>query len=161
MGVQPDWLVYGPPTLDHPFGLQLWPIFAAAFKQFKGYAPEKFDFTPGVTPMATMTETAATLISYYIIIFAGREIMKDREPLKLNGLFKIHNFYLTVISGVLLALFLEQLIPTLVRGGVFNAICSYEGGWTDKLVVLYYVRPILAIPAPNHKANARLSSSTT
>jgi len=79
------------------------------------------------------------LISYYIIIFGGREVMRKREPLKLNGLFKIHNFYLTVISGVLLALFLEQLIPTIARGGIFHAICAYEGGWTDKLVVLYYL----------------------
>jgi fatty acid elongase 3 len=140
MGAQPDWLIVERPTLDHPFGLHLWPIFAAAFKQVKGYAPEQFDFVPGVTPMSTMQETAITLLSYYLIIFGGRELMKDREPFKLNGLFKIHNFYLTVISGVLLALFLEQLIPTVVRGGVFHAICSYEGGWTDKLVVLYYVR---------------------
>ena len=46
---------------------------------------------------------------------------------------------LTVISGTLLALFAEQLIPTLVRHGVFYGICSHKGGWTDELVVLYYV----------------------
>ena len=65
--------------------------------------------------------------------------MRDRPPMKLNGLFKIHNFYLTAISGVLLVLFLEQLIPTLARHGVFFAICKHKGGWTDKLVILYYV----------------------
>lgn len=149
MGAQPAWLVYGPPTLDHPFGLHLWPIAAAAFKRAKGYAPEQFDFVPGVTPMASMAETATVLLSYYLIIFGGREVMKDREPMKLNGLFKIHNLYLTIISGVLLALFLEQLIPTVVRGGLFYGICSYEGGWTDPLVVLYYVRS--ALPTRPHR----------
>jgi len=52
---------------------------------------------------------------------------------------QIHNFYLTAISGILLVLFLEQLIPTLVRHGVFYGICNHGGGWTDKLVILYYL----------------------
>lgn len=65
--------------------------------------------------------------------------MRDRQAIKLNWLFKVHNLYLTLISGVLLVLFLEQLIPTVVRHGVFYAICSQRGGWTDKLVMLYYV----------------------
>jgi fatty acid elongase 3 len=139
MVAQPDWLIYGAPTLDRPFGVALWPIFTAAFEPIMGYKPEQFRFVPGVTPMSTMSETAIGLISYYLIIFGGRELMKDREPMKLNGLFKIHNFYLTVISGVLLALFMEQLIPTVVRNGVFYGICNYDGGWTHHLVILYYV----------------------
>lgn len=141
MVAQPSWLTYGAPTLDRPFGVALWPIFSKAFEQIKGYPAEDFRFTPGETPMSTVLETAIGLISYYLIIFGGRELMKERQPMKLNGLFKIHNFYLTVISGGLLVLFLEQLIPTVVRGGVFDAICSYEGGWTDQLVALYYVSP--------------------
>lgn len=137
--MSPSWLQVGAPTLDRPFGIALWPIFSQAWQTVVGYKPETFSFTPGKTPMATITETAATLIAYYIIIFGGREIMKDRPAFKLNGLFKIHNFYLTVISGVLLLLFIEQLLPTLVRKGVFHAVCDYDGGWTDQLVVLYYV----------------------
>lgn len=67
--------------------------------------------------------------------------MRNREPLQLNGLFKLHNLGLTIISGVLLVLFLEQLIPTVFGHGILFAVCKYAGGWTDKLVVLYYVRP--------------------
>jgi fatty acid elongase 3 len=66
--------------------------------------------------------------------------MRNREPFKLNFLFKVHNFYLTAISGTLLLLFAEQLIPTVARKGLFFAICDHQGGWTDKLVILYYVR---------------------
>lgn len=143
---QLDWLQVGLPTLDRPFGVALWPIFAKAFYGIKGYAPEEFRFVPGSTPMASMQETAFALISYYIIIFGGREFMRSREPMQLNGLFKIHNFYLTVISGVLLALFIEQLLPTLVRHGLFYGICAYEGGWSKQLVVLYYVSPTLTLP---------------
>lgn len=68
--------------------------------------------------------------------------MRERQPFKLNFFFKIHNFYLTAISGTLLLLFLEQLIPTITRNGVYYAICHYNGGWTQQLVVLYYVSAI-------------------
>lgn len=147
---QPTWLEVGPPTLDRPFGIKLWPIFSAAFEAVKGYKPEDFRFVPGSTPMSTLPVTLATLAAYYVVIFGGREVMRNREPFKLNGLFKIHNFYLTVISGVLLALFAEQLIPTVVRGGLFNAICTHEGGWTNQLVILYYVRAMAWIVADGH-----------
>ena len=106
MVAQPAWLAYGQPTLDRPFGVELWPIFSTAYKKVMGYAAEDFRFRPGMTPMSTMAETAVALVSYYLIVFGGREIMRDRQPLKLNGLFKIHNFYLTAISGILLVLFL-------------------------------------------------------
>lgn len=88
--------------------------------------------------MSTFKETVAMIMLYLVVIFGGREIMKTREAYKLNGLFKIHNFMLTAISGGLLVLFLEQLIPTLWRHGLYENICGADG-WTQPLVVLYYV----------------------
>lgn len=134
-----SWLQYGVPTLDRPFGVALWPVFEKVFESVKGYRPQDFRFVPGETPMSTLGQCTLTLVSYYVIIFGGREIMKDRPPMQLNGLFKIHNFYLTAISGILLLLFAEQLIPELARNGIFHAICHHDGGWTDKMVILYYV----------------------
>ncbi|KAF1812180.1 GNS1/SUR4 membrane protein [Eremomyces bilateralis CBS 781.70] len=136
---QPSWLDVGVPTLERPFGLKLWPLFELAFETVVGYKPQDFRFVEGATLMSTVPATAGVLITYYIIIFGGRELMKSRAPFQLNGLFKIHNFYLTAISGILLALFTEQLIPELARNSLFHAICSHEGGWTDKLVILYYL----------------------
>ena len=89
--------------------------------------------------MSTFRETATILISYYVVIFGGRELMKSREAFSLNGLFMLHNLVLTLISGVLLALFIEQLLGTVVNNGVFFAICNHKGGWTKELVTLYYV----------------------
>ncbi|KAK4997491.1 Fatty acyl-CoA elongase/Polyunsaturated fatty acid specific elongation enzyme [Elasticomyces elasticus] len=134
-----SWVQIGAPTLDRPFGLALWPIFERAFTLVRPYKPQDFRFVPGETPMSTLSATATMLISYYVLVFGGRELMRNREPLRLNGLFKIHNLYLTAISGCLLVLFAEQLIPTLARRGVFYAICDHRGGWTDKLVILYYM----------------------
>jgi GNS1/SUR4 family len=127
------------PTIDRPFGVELWPYFDKAFKAIKGYHPQDFDFQPHVTPMSTMKETAYMILAYYVIIFGGRELMRNRPAFKLNGPFMIHNFYLTVISGILLALFIEQLVPTLYNHGLFYAICHRNGGWTNNLVILYYV----------------------
>ena len=141
---QPSWLEVSAPSLDRPFGVHLWPIFSKGFELVMGYPAEDFRFVPGETPMSTIKQTGVSLLAYYIIIFGGREFMKNRSAYKLNGLFKVHNFMLTVISGSLLALFAEQLIPTVVRNGVFYGICSHAGGWTDKLVILYYVRSPLS-----------------
>ena len=127
------------PTIDRPFGIHLWPIFDKAFEYVVGYPVSEFQFIRGVTPMSTMPETAIMLVAYYVIVFGGREVMKSRPALKLNTLFMIHNLYLTIISGILLALFIEQLLPTIWRHGIFFAICDYEGGWTQPLIVIYYV----------------------
>ena len=137
---KPDWLEVGVPTLDRPFGLALWPIFEKVFETAMGYKPQDFRFVSGETPISTLKTTTTLLISYYIIIFGGRELMRKREPFQLSFLFKLHNFYLTAISAILLGLFAEQIIPTVAREGIFFAICHADGGWTDKLVILYYVR---------------------
>ncbi|KAF2841525.1 elongation of fatty acids protein-like protein [Patellaria atrata CBS 101060] len=136
---KPDWVELGLPTLDRPFGLHLWPIFEKAFESVKGYKPQDFRFVQGETPLSTFKVTATVLVSYYIIIFGGREFMRNRKPYELSLPFKIHNFYLTAISLALLVLFAEQLIPTVWRNGIFYGICAKEGGWTDKLVILYYL----------------------
>ena len=127
------------PTLDRPFGIELWPIFDKVFAKITGYAANKFVFVPGVTPLSTLSACAALLITYYVTIFGGRELMRNTQPFNLNGLFMIHNLYLTVISAILLVLFIEQLVPTVWRNGIFYAICDPRGGWTAPLVVLYYV----------------------
>lgn len=127
------------PTLDRPFAVELWPLFDKVYTRAMGSSPNKFVFIPGVTPMSTLTATATMLVTYYVTVFTGRELMKNREPFKLNGLFMIHNLILTTISAVLLALFIEQLLPTVWRNGIFYAICDYRGGWTAPLVKLYYV----------------------
>jgi hypothetical protein len=143
------------PTLDRPFGIELWPIFARVYTAVMGYSPTDFTFVPGATPMSTFKGTAITLVTYYVVVLGGREIMRNRKPFSINGLFMLHNFYLTAISATLLVLFVEQLVPTIFRHGVFFAICDHKGGWTKELVTLYYVKEgdvdhhsIVADPSP-------------
>jgi hypothetical protein len=103
-----------------------------------GYPAEKFRFTPGVTPFSTLKETVGIIVVYLVVIFGGREFMRNRPAYKLNGLFMVHNFCLTAISGTLLALFAQQLLPQLWKHGLYENICGADG-WTQPLVVLYYV----------------------
>jgi GNS1/SUR4 family len=149
------------PTIDRPFGIHLWPIFDRAFSAVVGFSPDEFRFVGGVTPMSTLKETATALTTYYVIVFGGREIMKKFPALKLNGLFMIHNLYLTAISGILLALFIEQLLPTLWRNGLFYAICNHDGGWTRQLVILYYVRNMSYMALDSMHAYYQNSSTTS
>jgi fatty acid elongase 3 len=127
------------PTIDRPFGIELWPIFDKAWTAVVGYSADEFKFVPFETPMSTLKSTSIFIVIYYMIIFGGRALMRNRPAFQLKTLFLIHNFYLTAISGILLALFIEQLLPTVVRGGIFHAICHHDGGWTQRLVVLYYL----------------------
>jgi len=133
----------GLPTLERPFGIKLWPVFSKFWTALFGYAPENFRFKSGETYMSTLQETVIALAAYYVLIFGGRELMRNRKPFVLNGAFMVHNLYLTIISGGLLALFIEQLLPTLVNGGVFYSVCNYQGGWTKPLVTLYYVSIVI------------------
>lgn len=103
-----------------------------------GYPADEFRFTQDKTPMSTFKETGTMIAFYYLTIFTGYQWMKNREPFKLSTLFKIHNLMLTAVSGALLVLFLEQLVPSLWNNGLYKCICS-SPGWSDKLVVLYYV----------------------
>ena len=137
------------PTIDRPFAIELWPLFEKVYTRVMGYSTKEFIFVPGDTPMSTLAATSTMLITYYVTVFAGREFMKSREPFKLNSLFMAHNLVLTAISATLLALFIEQLLPTIWRYGTFYAICNHGGGWTPPLVLLYYVRVL----PQHHKFN--------
>ncbi|KAF4120504.1 fatty acid elongase 3 [Geosmithia morbida] len=127
------------PTLDRPFGVHLWSLFDKVWTPIVGYPAGDFQFVPFQTPMSTLKSTSTFIVVYYAIIFGGREVMRSYEPFKLKTVSMVHNFILTFISGSLLLLFLEQLIPTLARHGLYYAICDAGGGWTQPLVVLYYL----------------------
>jgi fatty acid elongase 3 len=118
--------------------LSPWTNFNKVWTALAGYSAEEFKFVPGKTPMSTLSESMVMVAIYLIVVFGGREIMRNRKPFELNALFKAHNFILTAVSGALLVLFAEQLIPSLWRSGLYDNICG-ESGWTQPLVVLYYV----------------------
>ncbi|KAG0335536.1 hypothetical protein BG000_007443 [Podila horticola] len=125
-------------SIDQPFGIKLDTYFAQAYELVTGKPIDSFVFQEGVAPLSTQAEVAMWTITYLIVIFGGRQIMKNQDAFKLKHLFILHNFLLTIASGALLVLFIENLAPILARHGLFYAICN-EGAWTQRLELLYYL----------------------
>ncbi|ODV86377.1 hypothetical protein CANARDRAFT_27600 [[Candida] arabinofermentans NRRL YB-2248] len=136
----PSYIIYSQPTISHPFGLQLWPIFSHVYQLIMGYPADQFDFIPNETFLANLRDALSIIAVYYTVIFGGQFIMNklDAKPIKLNFLFQLHNIFLTTVSLILLLVMIEQLIPLVYYNGIFYAICG-EGAYTKKLVVLYYL----------------------
>lgn len=88
--------------------------------------------------MSTAKETAIGLTFYYLMIFFGRRSMKSRPAFGMTSAFLLHNLFLSALSGFLLLLFVEELGPGLWKRGLHHAICG-SGGWTKRLVTLYYI----------------------
>ncbi|ONH69384.1 Elongation of fatty acids protein 2 [Cyberlindnera fabianii] len=135
-------LEYGLPSVERPFGVHLWPLFNSLASTITSgrFVPDEFNFVEGETFLSTFPPVVITIIAYYIIIFGGQALFKryNWTAWKLNYLFQLHNLTLTIISGSLLLLMIEQLVPIWYHHGLFYAICNI-GAWTPQLVTLYYL----------------------
>lgn len=135
-------LDYQIPSVDRPFGVSLWDLFAYLTPIITNgkFDPNTFEFVKGETLLSTTGPVLFICVLYYVVIFGGREVLRatGKGPYKLAFLFKAHNLMLTIISLSLLLLFIEELVPILVHNGLFYAICSSEA-WTKRLVVLYFL----------------------
>ncbi|KAH8084681.1 putative fatty acid elongase [Filobasidium floriforme] len=95
-------------------------------------------WVPGKTPMSTTQEVVVGIITYLVVIFGGRELMRNRPAFKLQALFQIHNVILSAGSLLLLVLMLEEIIPLYMRHGAFWSICNTKA-FTPRLVSFYIV----------------------
>ncbi|EPX75245.1 GNS1/SUR4 family protein [Schizosaccharomyces octosporus yFS286] len=126
------------PSIDHPFGLDLWYLFEQLSIRTTGWNPSEFEFIPGKTPFSQWSSVIASITLYYVIILGGQAFMKNQKPVKQRRLFQLHNFLLTVVSGGLLALMFEQVFPMYVRHGLYFCVCDSRH-FTQKLITLYYL----------------------
>ncbi|KAG8797545.1 hypothetical protein FRC17_007717, partial [Serendipita sp. 399] len=116
---------------------------------------------PGQTPLSTLPEVASVTALYLGTVFGIRELQKNGQPKKLNALFQLHNILLSVGSGLLLALILEEIVPYWWKNGFFNAICG-KGVWTEYWELLDTVflalkkKPLTFLHVFHHAATAAL-----
>lgn len=99
-------------------------------------------YIPGVTPLSETPVVVATLAGYLATIFSIQWFMKNKQPLKLTPFFRAHNAFLTGISGLLLVLIAEEIIPIWLQTGSFDAIC-HPRSWTPVRVALDHIRTAL------------------
>lgn len=88
--------------------------------------------------MSTYKEVTAAIVTYLLVIFGGRELMRNRPAFKLTALFQIHNIYLTVGSLLVLLCMLEEIIPLYLKHGAYKSICSPKM-FTPRLVTYYMI----------------------
>lgn len=136
----PDFVDLQVPSVQRPFGLHLWPVFnALVAKATQGkFVPEEFQWVQGETVLSTPKEVAIYIAAYYFIITFGQLIFKKLPALKLNFLFQLHNLILTIISGTLLVLLFEQILPVLIENGILFTVCS-PTVWHQKVVTIYFL----------------------
>jgi hypothetical protein len=97
-----------------------------------------FTHAARTTPLSTTPQVVAAILTYLVVIFGGRELMRNREPFKLTFLFRLHNIILSVGSLVLLLLMLEEIVPLYWRHGFFWAICNTKA-FTSRMVSYYMI----------------------
>jgi fatty acid elongase 2/fatty acid elongase 3 len=127
------------PTIDRPFGINVWAVFCEVCEQAFGWKPQEFHFSQDQgLPFSTTKEVIAAIVTYYVVIFGGRAVLKSAPVIRINILFQIHNLLLTALSALLLVLLVEQLVPILYNHGILYAICD-KGSWTQPIVTVYYL----------------------
>ncbi|KAL5518942.1 ELO2 [Sanghuangporus vaninii] len=92
----------------------------------------------GKTPLSTSNSVAAALASYLAIIFGVRHLMKSQPPIRLQFLFQLHNIVLSVGSGILLVLMVEEIVPIVWKHGIFYGICNQDS-WTPRMEFYYMI----------------------
>ena len=95
-------------------------------------------YVKGQTPLSTTPVVVSTLAGYLAVIFGIQALMRDRQPLKLQFLFQVHNVILSAGSLLLLVLMLEEIIPIGLKSGPFEMICGQEA-WTSRMEFYYMI----------------------
>jgi len=103
------------------------------------HVPESYvSWKPGVTPLSTWPSVTAALVAYLSTIFGIPSFLKGQQAKRLNTLFQVHNIFLTLGSGILLVLMVEEVAPIVWKHGLFYGVCG-EGAWTARLELYYLV----------------------
>ncbi|KAI8142331.1 GNS1/SUR4 family-domain-containing protein [Fennellomyces sp. T-0311] len=125
-------------SIDRPFGVYLYDYFDQAYKAVMGKSATEFAFVEGETPFSTIPEVVVGCLTYFMVIFGGQLLLRDALPFHPKAIFQLHNLLLTLVSGAILLLLIEQLVPQLARHGLYWTICSADA-WTEKHELLYYL----------------------
>ena len=97
-------------------------------------------FQEGRTPFSTPLQVFGAAAVYLTVILGGREIMQRFKipPQQLKGPFLFHNIALSLGSGLLLALMLEEIVPIWYYNGFYAAICA-TSSWTERMEFFYII----------------------
>ncbi|KAF8549303.1 GNS1/SUR4 membrane protein [Imleria badia] len=93
---------------------------------------------PGQTPMSTWPAVSTAILSYLVVVFGLKELMKDRPAFNLRTPSRIHNIFLSISSLLLFTFIMEEVVKLRYNVGPFNAVCA-RGSWTSRLEFYYMI----------------------
>ncbi|KAJ2718800.1 Fatty acyl-CoA elongase/Polyunsaturated fatty acid specific elongation enzyme [Coemansia sp. Benny D115] len=121
-----------------PFNVLSPDAWLSAAYSAAGYDKSQWRWVNGESYLSTWQEVGLGMVVYLGTIFGIQFLMRSHKGFKLKRAAQLHNLLLTVISLVLLVLFVEELAPIISEGGLFYAVCDQKA-WTQRLEVLYYL----------------------
>ncbi|KAJ3044856.1 hypothetical protein HK097_001352 [Rhizophlyctis rosea] len=124
-----------------------WPTYAndlfdKAALAISGHLPDEFVFEKA--PLSTRKEAAQWSLAYLAIVLGGQAFMRSAvpKPVSFKPIFFLHNAMLSIVSAGLLILFLELVIPDLLKHGLMWSIC-HEDAWNSRLELLFYINYLI------------------
>lgn len=120
----------------------------SAYEVVKSFVPEAVQrftrpmqaWVPGVTPLSTVPEVVIMSALYLTVVLGGQVVMRRFPAVPARVLkvpFLVHNVLLSLGSGVLLILMLEDVYPFFMKHGAHGSICLSEV--TTKRMELFYI----------------------
>ncbi|KAG9308645.1 GNS1/SUR4 membrane protein [Chiua virens] len=119
--------------------------FALSFIPADRIPTHFISYIPGKTPFSTWPVVISMTVTYLVVVFGTREMMKDKAPLKLVTLFRAHNLFLSVGSLILMVLLGEEVFSNWLKPeiGTYGTLCADEA-YTKRLesymLINYYFK---------------------
>ena len=109
----------------------------SVYEVVKSFVPEVVErstrpmqaWVPGVTPLSTVPEVVIMSALYLTVVLGGQVVMRRFPAVPARVLkvpFLVHNVLLSLGSGVLLILMLEDVYPFFMKHGAHGSICLSE-----------------------------------
>ena len=127
-----------------------YPVMKRLFPSLPQSGPAAFHFESHAGFVNDWPSVIAVMIVYYVMVFVH---FRYRRPFEwfsrkfgsaVQLVFVVHNAVLVVLSGVLLALILENLVPRILQHGLMWGICHENAFEQDhRLEFFYYVNYLL------------------
>mmetsp|Transcript_37380 Transcript_37380/g.61966 ORF Transcript_37380/g.61966 Transcript_37380/m.61966 type:complete len:269 (+) Transcript_37380:121-927(+) len=102
-----------------------------------------FEYVPGKTLLSDYPTVFAVIVAYLVVVFGLPRLLKHSPPFQLHLLFQLHNYFLSLVSLVLLVALAQALVPRLLQHGLLWGVCSADVFVDQRLNFYFYINYLL------------------